>query len=327
MVLSATSPAAWINAAPGSRQAVQSVVTLALAQAAAGALVLVALTGLGSAAPALRPLALAAFGAAVAATGLKAQALTRDGAAAALLVGFLTLGAGLPFAAALLCFYVTSSRLTKHGAERKALLDGEHKSGMGERSAKQVAANAGVPTLLAVAHAAVGGGPDAAPLAAAVMAYYACCCGDTWASELGVLSTRKPVLITTLQPCAPGTNGGVSPLGLAASAAGGLAVGYFFATANVLAGSFSGVPPIALAFLPTVLLGLAAGLLGSLLDSVMGATMQYSGQDPVTRMVYNSPKPGLQQLAGVDWLSNSMVNLLSASATALAALVFVASIA
>jgi hypothetical protein len=42
-------------------------------------------------------------------------------------------------------------------------------------------------------------------------------------------------------------------------------------------------------------------------------------------MVYNSPRPGLTQLAGVDWLSNSAVNLLSATATALAALVCVAS--
>jgi hypothetical protein len=45
----------------------------------------------------------------------------------------------------------------------------------GQRDAWQVAANAGLPTALAVAHAAAGGGAAAAPLAAAVLAYYACC--------------------------------------------------------------------------------------------------------------------------------------------------------
>ena len=57
------------------------------------------------------------------------------------------------------------------------------------------------------------------------LCYLAACCGDTLASELGSLAANPPLLITTLQPVAPGTDGAVSLLGTAASLAGGAMVG------------------------------------------------------------------------------------------------------
>jgi len=49
---------------------------------------------------------------------------------------------------------------------------------------------------------------------------FGCCLGDTLASELGILSKSKPILITTLRQVPPGTNGAMSLLGTAVSIIG-----------------------------------------------------------------------------------------------------------
>jgi len=273
----------------------------------------------------LRPLACLLFGGAVASFGVHRNALSQSGATAAAAVGVATLLCGLPFTCCLLSFFLASSRLTAFGAARKALIEADYRPG-GQRSAGQVAANAGLPTLLALSHAALrsfSAPPVAtAPLAAAVLAYYACCCGDTWASELGVLSPKPPRLITNLgRVVAPGTNGGVTMAGTAASAAGGLFIGAMYACASFVSGG---------AELPAVyalLTGLFAGLFGSLADSLLGATVQYSGLDEDGR-VHNKPMAGLKlrRIGGHDWLTNSAVNVISAAAISLAALAVTATL-
>lgn len=67
-------------------------------------------------------------------------------------------------------------------------------------------------------------------LAMIALGQFACCAGDVFASELGILSKSKPVLLTSFPPrvVPPGTNGGVSILGTAASAVGGLLMGVVF---------------------------------------------------------------------------------------------------
>jgi uncharacterized membrane protein len=206
----------------------------------------------------------------------------------------------------------------------------------GRRDWKQVLCNGGVPTALAVAYGALAGGVDL-PLAPAALeawrsraltgllggflGYYACCMGDTWASELGVLWRGTPRLVTTGRRVRRGTNGAVSPLGLAASAAGGLFAGLVFYAAALVSPTlwvFEAQRAAAQAQWPLALLGLAAGLGGSLLDSVLGATVQYSGYDRASRKVVSAPGETVTTICGRAWLSNNAVNLTSASLTSAA---------
>ncbi|QQR92868.1 MAG: DUF92 domain-containing protein [Candidatus Iainarchaeum archaeon] len=87
--------------------------------------------------------------------------------------------------------------------------------------------------------------------------------GDTLSSEIGVLSKERPLLITTLKPANAGEDGAVSLLGFMAAAVGGLLFGIiaFIVSQNWI-------------WIPIMLL---AGVVGSAVDSYIGATLQKDG--------------------------------------------------
>ncbi len=119
--------------------------------------------------------------------------------------------------------------------------------GGGQRNERQVLANGGVAALAALAGSWVA---FAGALAAAT--------ADTWASEIGRHSRTPPRLITNGAPVPAGTDGGITLLGTAAGIVGaGLVavLSYLFRQ--------RGAPAIA-----------AAGVVGMLVDSVLGATVQ-----------------------------------------------------
>jgi uncharacterized protein (TIGR00297 family) len=103
------------------------------------------------------------------------------------------------------------------------------------------------------------------PLLAAAVAALAEAAADTVSSEYGQAAARPTFLITSGQPIAPGTDGGVS---LAGSVSGVLAATLVVATC--VAG---GAVP-ASAFLPLVL----AGSLGMVVDSFLGALWERRGR-------------------------------------------------
>lgn len=83
-----------------------------------------------------------------------------------------------------------------------------------------------------------------------------------------------------------GTNGGITNSGLLAAAAGGSVIGL----AYVLVGFFTVKCAVDVAWrqLLVVPIAAAAGLCGSLIDSLLGATLQFSGYCTVRKKVWNT---------------------------------------
>jgi len=191
--------------------------------------------------------------------------LTADGAVAAVIVGALVFwGAGLQGLAVLTLFFVSGSLLTACNA-RPPL-----------RTARQVLANGGWAAAGAVM---VPWRPDVGW--AVLLGSLATAQADTWATEIGAHASRPPRLITTRHPVPAGTSGGVTPLGTRAGILGAVALPGL----GVLLGL-----PLRLAALAAVV-----GVLGMMVDSLLGATLEARG-----------------------WLDNDGVNLAATSFGALA---------
>jgi uncharacterized protein (TIGR00297 family) len=183
--------------------------------------------------------------------------LSASGATAAVVVGTIIYGAGGPgWFAVLGAFFVTSTLLGRVGKARKAAVKREFDKG-DTRDAWQVLANGGAATLAALAMAA----SPSARWADAFVAGLAAANADTWATELGVLSSGDPWSLVRLQRVPRGTSGAVSPLGLGAAFAGALVVG--------LVAALSSSRP-----LHTIAVALVFGVGGALADSLLGATLQ-----------------------------------------------------
>ncbi|XP_030334139.1 transmembrane protein 19 isoform X4 [Strigops habroptila] len=112
----------------------------------------------------------------------------------------------------------------------------------------------------------------------------------------------------------PGTNGGITFVGLLSSLLGGMVVGIaYFITQLIFVTDLEVSAPQ----WPIIVFGAAAGLLGSIVDSYLGATMQYSGFDQSIGMVVNHQTKDSKHVSGKPILDNNAVNLFSSIIIAL----------
>ncbi|KAF8036506.1 hypothetical protein BT93_C2280 [Corymbia citriodora subsp. variegata] len=265
-----------------------------------------------------RPAVAALVACFVAARAYRRKSLDFSGALAGFLVMTVHIAAGYRYGAMLLVFFFTSSKLTKVGEEKKRKVDADFKEG-GQRNWIQVLSNSAVATVLVVVIWTLSGWKDECldsrnsaqitSLIGGVIGHYCCCNGDTWSSELGILSDEQPRLITTFKPVRKGTNGGVTVQGLMAAAAAGAVIGISFVLVGFLTTKCT--LDVALKQLLVIPLSTLAGLCGSVIDSLLGATLQFSGFCTVRNKVVGKPGPTVKRISGLSILDNNAVNLVS----------------
>lgn len=207
-----------------------------------------------------------------------AKCLTWDGGIAAVITGSLFWEAGgWQWALPLLVFFVTSVSLSFWRREQKRLLG----LGSPRRGWHQVAANGGVPTLMASLSLL---SESKEPWFTAAVASLASANADTWATEIGAVLGKRFFFIPNFQPAQAGEEGAVSIAGLLGGVGGSLVV------------AMSALPWLcSFSFWLVCFLG----VLGSIVDSLLGSTYERQGR-----------------------LSNDGVNILSAGSTASLALLF-----
>lgn len=203
--------------------------------------------------------------AAIVGAAWRAGSLSGSGAAAALVLGTVSLMRAWGWGAFLVLWFVLASVLSRVGRTGKAArVSGVVEKG-DRRDGWQVCANGGLFAIGALATM----GPYASSLsptalhalsvaaAAALVASGA----DTWATELGTLGGARPWSLREWKHVAIGTSGAVTVFGTLASAVGALALAG-------LAGALKIIPP------DGIVLVAVAGFGGAAADSIVGAWVQ-----------------------------------------------------
>ena len=250
------------------------------------------------------------------------NSLAPSGVAGAILVGTLIFGfGGWTWGLVLISFFVSSSLLSHYRQADKIAL--AEKFAKGERrDLGQVLANGGLGALLALAvyflldlqGQARAGNPLYIYLTLAFFGAMASVNADTWATELGVLARETPRLITTGRPVPPGTSGAITRYGTLAALTGAAFIGVAaFVLIQLASLATSGA--LLLADLPIVAIAAAAGLVGSLFDSLLGATVQRiywcDHCEKETERQVHSCGARTRPLRGWGWMNNDMVNFVS----------------
>jgi uncharacterized protein (TIGR00297 family) len=243
--------------------------------------------------------------------GYRRRSLAPSGVLGAVLVGTTIFGfGGWAWGTLLVVFFVSSSALSHFKESRKAALAEKFSKGS-QRDLVQALANGGAAALIAVLNGVWPHPAWWAAFAGAIATVNA----DTWATELGVLSTAPPRLITTGRSVAVGTSGGLTRLGTLAALGGAALIGLAAAGFHVALGQPA---TAAAALLASATL---AGLAGSLVDSFVGATVQAiyfcdRCRQETERHPTHRCGSATRQLRGWAWLDNDWVNFISSVAGA-----------
>ena len=118
---------------------------------------------------------------------------------------------------------------------------------------------------------------------------------DTWGTELGKMSNKNPIDIISGHETAPGTSGGITLIGTIGSILGSFVIGivghYFYVSLNLL------------------LLVIISGFLSSIIDSILGSTVQARYISADGFIITEKYKKLFYLFTGSNKINNDIVNL------------------
>lgn len=230
----------------------------------------------------------------VALAAFRLKALSHSGALAAVGVGAIAVATGWQFSVLLISFFVAATAVSRFGDRAKAERISAIADKGGQRDALQVLANGGVFALACLVHLLL---PGPGPAVAAVGAL-AAASADTWATEVGTLISPQPRSILSWKRVPPGTSGAVSAPGTLAMIWGAMLIGAVASVSGFGPGIFWAA--------------VVAGCGGALVDSFLGAGLQSRRWcvrcGAFTERPVHSCGRSTQQISGVRWLNNDVVN-------------------
>jgi len=251
--------------------------------------------------------------AAIAYLAHRVQALNLNGAIAASVLGTIVFGlGGVDWALIMLTFFISSTAFSKLFDLRKGSLGLDFSKGS-RRDAWQVLANGGMAGFLVLIYFTISRHSPESDLTAYLWIGFASSLAaanaDTWATELGLLNPGKPLLISTLQKVPKGTSGAVSLVGTLASLGGSALVG----GVAVLIFTTGWGPSQEIGSIAQFLIITTSGMIGALIDSTLGATIQSVYYCPVCeKETEQHPQhhcgTHTTHVRGLPWLNNDWVN-------------------
>lgn len=223
---------------------------------------------------------------------MKLRALTASGAAAAFIVGSVVFCfGGIEAAVVLIAFFISGSLLTSLNTSAKSARDW-----------KQVLANGLAPVIGVLLTTFLPVIREQATMF--FLCSLATATADTWATEIGMRYGKRVYNVFTFRPMQKGLSGGVSVVGIIAGIFGAM----FIAVLPLLP-FWQGDKMCGLVLVNIFLVVAIAGVVGSLIDSLLGATVQAKYQNDGIYIEENVA--GAARVSGISFIGNNAVNLIS----------------